>query len=102
MQKLSAQLLEQNLFGAEDCEVSGQFVKTAPLGFNEDFFEKFLKLLNAESMHECDDITNDELLEMIQRCTELFATMHIGTDFNDYLFDSLSRERSHCVGRRIL
>ncbi len=102
MQRLSGELLEQNLFGADDCEVTGEFVTDAPRGFEKSFFEKFLRLLKTDKLSDCDDISNDELIEMLVRGKELFGSLHVGTMFEDSMFRSLEHLKSQPIGRRVL
>jgi len=95
---LSNELLERNLFNAEDAN----FVSTAPKGVSEEFFDKFLLVLKAESVDECNDVSTDELIKMLECGDELFKELSFGTVFNEYLMQKLTAEKSQLAKRRVI
>ncbi len=95
---LSNKLLEKNLFNAEDAN----FVNTAPEGVSEEFFDKFLLVLKANSVDECNDISTDELIKMLECGDSLFKELCFGTIFNEYLMNRLIAEKSQFARRRVI
>ncbi len=103
MQTLSVELLEQAIMGANDCEVTGEFVTNAPLGYEEKFFEDFLTFLGSKDADEVAGISDDDLIRMLIEGEELFSKISFGTMFGDGFLKTLSAEKSvKTASRRVL
>ena len=96
---LSLELLEEVLSKEVDAEV----VTNAPKEFDEDFFMKFLKVLGATTLDELADVTDDELVEMLEKGEKLFSKLHLNDDTYSRIFKRLSSCHSAvCSKRRVL
>lgn len=102
MQILSNELLEKELLAFPDAEETGEFVKETPIGYDKDFFEKFMRLLDAKSIDECNDITNEDCLKMLAEGENLFKMIRLQKQFSSYMLNTLSSYKSVMTTRRVL
>ena len=99
MKYLSLEQLKKNLEKAPDAE----FVTTAPAGFEDGFFKNFLRVL-TEPAENLTDVTDDEIIKMLENGEKLFSTLEL----SDTSFEDAFRRLSSCVSnvstfkRRIL
>ncbi len=97
MLKFSTELLEKNLLAMED---SDKFVTEAPSGIKNDLFNKFVRMMEAKKPSELQDITDEDLIEMVKLGKELFEVMNFEDTFGSDLRTSLTNLQSVNLGRR--
>ena len=102
MQILSNELLEKELLAFPDAEETGEFIKETPIGYEKEFFEKFMRLLDAKTVDECSDITNEDCLKMLAEGENLFKMIRLDKQFSSYMLNALSSLKSVMTTRRVL
>ncbi len=61
---------------------------TVPEGVSPELAEKFIRAMKAESMREIEDVTNEEIVEMLEKVTPFSGII----DLSDFLSDSIMRK----------
>ncbi|AOZ97854.1 hypothetical protein [Butyrivibrio hungatei] len=98
MKRFSLELLNEQLKASKDAE----YVTDTPEGVNPDMFEKFLRILKAESSEEIADITDDEVISILCDCNKFFDVLVFDTIFNESKMRQLAALKSVASARRIL
>ncbi len=98
MKNLSLELLEKNIENEKDAG----FVADVPNGLDPFLFDKFLRVMQAKSPNEISDITDDELIAMLEDGARYFNVLTFDNFFDECLFERLQKEKSVVANRRIL
>ncbi len=95
MKYLDLELLEQNLEKEKDAKL----VTTAPDGFDEKFFNDFLRILNSPA-EDVDDISSESIVEMLEKGDKLFETLCLDSTILSNMFSRLNACPSNIVARK--
>ncbi len=97
MDRLDLSLLDSNL---AKCKEVDSFISSAPDGIAEEFFDKFLRVLRADKPADVQDITDDELLEMLKRTDEVFRHLSFENFFDSHRFERIEAKKSVMTSNR--
>lgn len=86
MKYLSLELLKENLEKEGNCVVED----SVPIGFDEDFYRKFLRVLSAP-VTELGDIDDETIVKMLEKGEELFASLNLDDTVFSNIFSNLNR-----------
>jgi len=98
MEKLDLLLLSNKLTSLPDAS----FIDTAPEGFTEDFFNKFLSVLKAKEPDDVADVTDDELIQMLLNTDDLFKHMCFESFYDEALMREFFNTKSVKKKARVL
>ena len=98
MQKLSLELLEQNILNEKDSD----YVADVPVGLDPILFDEFLRVMQAKSPKDIADVSDDVLISMLDDGGKYFNVLTFENFFESCLFGRLCSEKSVSAKKRIL
>ncbi len=99
MKNLSLKLLEKNLMDSVDAD----YVIDVPKGLDERTFNNVMRILEAKSLEEVADISNDELIMLLSDDGgKYFDALVFENFFDSCLWRRVSDEKSVTATKRIL